>query len=67
MNRLAYAFAAVASLSAPAPATAPATAQTLTVLLPVISFPDSPDSAVASPSTKGCTSAAATAACKLQE
>jgi len=65
MKRLAYVFAVVASLSAPA--TTPATAQTLTVLLPVISFPDSPESAVASPSTKGCTPLAVTAVCKLQE
>ncbi|NJS39437.1 MAG: hypothetical protein HC783_10915 [Rhodobacteraceae bacterium] len=41
----------------------PAAAQSLSVLLPVISFPDT----VASPSTKGCTADSASTVCTLQE
>lgn len=58
MKRLAFALAAIASFSTPA------AAQTLTVLLPVIRFPDT---VVVSPSTKGCAPAPATAVCKLHE
>lgn len=58
MKHLAIAFATVASLSAPV------AAQTLTVLLPQISFPDT---VVLSPSTKDCAPAAQQAVCKLRE
>ena len=57
MKRLALVLAASAALAAPA------AAQTLTVLLPVISFPDT----VMTPSTKGCALAPADEVCQLQE
>ncbi len=41
----------------------PAAAQSLSVLLPVISFPDP----VAAPSTKGCVDNGAKSVCTLQE
>lgn len=56
MKRLILALAASAALSAPA------AAQTLTVLLPVISFPDT----VVTPATKGC-APLADKVCLLQE
>lgn len=57
MKRLALVLAASAALAAPA------AAQTLTVLLPVISFPDS----VITPATKGCGLVTAPAVCQLQK
>jgi hypothetical protein len=57
MKRLALVLAASAAL------TAPAAAQTLTVLLPVISFPDT----VLTPSTKGCSVIQAPTVCQLTE
>jgi hypothetical protein len=56
MKRLALALATASALAAPA------AAQTLTVLLPVISFPDT----VLTPATKGC-SALVDKVCLLQE
>jgi|JI6StandDraft_1071083.scaffolds.fasta_scaffold143785_3 hypothetical protein len=56
MKRLILALAATASLAAPLPA------QTLSVLLPVISFPET----IVTPSTKGCVTPSA-AVCILQE
>ena len=57
MKRLILALAAAASLAGPA------TSQTLTLLLPVISFPDS----VVVPSTKGCGAQDTKPVCQLQE
>jgi hypothetical protein len=56
MKRLILAVAAATSLATPLPA------QTLSVLLPVISFPDT----VVNPSTKGCVTPS-DAVCILQE
>lgn len=56
MTRLAFVLAAVAALSAPA------AAQSLSVLLPVLSFPEP----VITPSTKGCSTMLAPV-CTLQE
>jgi hypothetical protein len=57
MKRFALVLAASAALAAPA------AAQTLTVLLPVISFPDT----VVTPSTMGCGLSLADKVCQLQE
>lgn len=58
MKRLALSLAVLTSLAAPV------AAQTLTVLLPVISFP----TGTVVPSTKGCGALTATApTCQLQE
>jgi hypothetical protein len=57
MKRFALVLAASAALAAPA------AAQTLTVLLPVISFPDT----VIAPSTKGCALTSVATVCQLQE
>ena len=57
MKRLALVLAASAAL------TAPAAAQTLTMLLPVISFPDP----VVTPATKGCGFVSVPTVCQLQE
>lgn len=51
------------ALSLSAALAAPAVAQTLTVLLPVISFPDT----VVTPSTMGCGVSLADKVCQLQE
>jgi hypothetical protein len=53
----------VLALAASAALAAPAAAQTLTVLLPVISFPDT----VVTPATKGCPATIVTAVCQLTE
>jgi hypothetical protein len=57
MKRLALALVAASALSAPV------AAQTLTILLPVISFPDP----VVTPSTKGCGDLQVSSVCQLQE
>ena len=57
MKRLALVLAATFAL------TVPASAQTLTVLLPTISFPD----AVVTPSTMGCDATVKAPTCQLQE
>lgn len=57
MKRLALVLAASAAFSAPV------AAQTLTLLLPAISFPDP----VVTPSTKGCDLVTAPTVCQLQE
>ena len=56
MTRFAYALAASLALAAPLPA------QTLSVLLPVISFPET----IVTPSTKDCVTPSA-AVCILKE
>lgn len=57
MKRLVLSLGVVASLAMPA------AAQTLTVLLPVISFPET----IVTPATKGCATQAAAPVCQLQE
>lgn len=59
MKHAVLAIAAMLALSAPLPVAA----QTLTVLLPAITFPDP----VLTPSTKGCDVAERAAVCQLQE
>jgi hypothetical protein len=54
---------AILALAATFALSAPVAAQTLTILLPVISFPDP----VVTPATKGCGVVATDKVCQLQE
>jgi hypothetical protein len=61
MKRIALVVAA--SLSLAAPVAAPVAAQSLTVLLPTLTFPTD----TVTPSTKGCAPAKTTTTCTLSE
>jgi hypothetical protein len=61
MKRFALALAAALSLTAPL--AAPVGAQSLSLLLPPLTFPTDP----VTPSTKGCSPAPAPATCQLAE